>query len=150
MNFMQEALRQAKIAFQKDEVPVGAVIVENGKIISATFNQNRALNDPSAHAEILALRQACEIKKVHRLDNCDIYVTLEPCSMCASAIALAKIKRIYYSIPDKKFGAIENGLKVFHNSNCFHIPEIYSGFLEEESKKLLVDFFKPKREKCST
>jgi tRNA(adenine34) deaminase len=118
--FMQEALRQARIAFEKDEVPVGAVVVEDGKIIAATHNQNLALKDPTAHAEILALRQAAQIKNSSRLDGCDLYITLEPCAMCASAIALARIKRIYYAASDAKFGAVENGVKIFHNSSCHH------------------------------
>jgi len=143
--FMQEALRQAKIAFEKDEVPVGAVIVEDGKIVAATHNQNLLSKDPTAHAEILALRKAAEIKNSHRLDGCDLYVTLEPCAMCASAIALARIKRIYYGASDIKFGAVENGAKIFHTSSCHHKPEIYSGIAEEESKNLMIDFFKSKR-----
>jgi tRNA(adenine34) deaminase len=145
MNFMQLALKQAKIAFAKDEVPVGAVIVENGQIIAATHNQNRTLNDPTAHAEILALKQAAEFKKSPRLDGCDLYVTLEPCAMCAAASSLAKIRRIYYAASDKKFGAVENGIKFFSSESCFFKPEIYSGFFEEDSKKLLLDFFKSKR-----
>jgi tRNA(adenine34) deaminase len=144
-NFMQEALRQAKIAFEKDEVPVGAIIVENGKIIAASYNQNISLNDPTAHAEILVLRQASELKKSHRLDNCDLYVTLEPCAMCASAIALARIRAVYYGAFDQKFGAVENGAKIFNSSSCHHKPEIYSGIAEAESKNLMINFFKSKR-----
>ncbi len=145
MNYMQLALAQAKLAFEKDEVPVGAIIVENNKIIAATYNQNRILNDPTAHAEILALRQAAEIKKTHRLENCDIYVTLEPCAMCAFAISLARIKRVYFATTDEKFGAIENGVRIFKNQSCFHKPEIYFGFAENDSKDLLKNFFKTKR-----
>jgi len=144
-NLMEEALKQAKIAFEKDEVPVGAIIVENGKIIASAFNQNLALNDPTAHAEILALRKAAEIKNSSRLDECDIYVTLEPCTMCAAAISLARIKRVYYALSDEKFGAVENGVRFFSNSNCHHKPEVYSGINESESKKLLQNFFKNKR-----
>jgi tRNA(Arg) A34 adenosine deaminase TadA len=143
--FMKEALNQAFIAFEKDEVPVGAVIVENGKIIAASHNQNLNLSDPTAHAEILVLRQAAKIKNSSRLDECDIYVTLEPCSMCASAISLARIKRVYYAASDQKFGAVENGVRVFSGSSCHHKPEVYSGIFEEESKKMLQDFFKSKR-----
>ncbi len=142
---MEEALKQAKIAFSEDEVPVGAVIVENGKILAVGRNQNQALNDPSAHAEILALREAAKIKNSPRLDGCDIYSSLEPCSMCASAIALARIKRVYYAASDAKFGAVENGAQIFSSSSCHHRPEIYSGISEEESKQLLRDFFKAKR-----
>jgi tRNA(adenine34) deaminase len=144
-NFIEEALRQAKIAFEKDEVPVGAVIVENGKIIAATHNQNLYLKDPTAHAEILALREAAKIKNSPRLDECDLYVTLEPCAMCASAIALARIRRVYYAASDQKFGAVENGAQIFSSSSCFHRPEIYSGIAEEDAKELMIKFFKSKR-----
>lgn len=142
---MAEALNQAKFAFEKDEVPVGAVIVENGKIIAAAHNYNLHLNDPTAHAEILALRQAAEIKKSSRLDDCDLYVTLEPCSMCASAISLARIRRIYYAVSDEKFGAVENGARIFSSPSCHHRPEIYSNINEEKAKNLLVKFFRNKR-----
>lgn len=144
-NFMNEALNQAKIAFEKDEVPVGAVIVENGKIIATAHNNNLQLKDPTAHAEILALRQAAKIKNSARLDDCDLYVTLEPCSMCASAISLARIRRVYYAASDEKFGAVEQGAKIFSSSSCHHRPEIYSGISEEESKNILIKFFKSKR-----
>ncbi len=144
-NFMELALRQAEIAFTKDEVPVGAVLVENNQIIASSYNQNRFLNDPTAHAEILVLRAAAKIKKSSRLDGCSLYVTLEPCSMCASAISLAKIKRVYYAASDIKFGAVENGARIYTTSSCHHKPEIYSGIMEEESKKLMLDFFKDKR-----
>jgi tRNA(adenine34) deaminase len=144
-NLMAEALKQAKIAFENDEVPVGAIIVENGKIIASAFNQNLTLKDPTAHAEILALRAAAKIKNSARLDECDIYVTLEPCNMCAAAISLARIKRVYYSLSDEKFGAVENGTRFFSNPSCHHKPEIYSGIAESESKNLLQTFFKNKR-----
>jgi tRNA(adenine34) deaminase len=144
-NFMQEALAQAQLAFEKDEVPVGAVIVENGKIISSAHNCNLTKKDPTAHAEILTLRNAAEIKGTSRLDNCDLYVTLEPCAMCAGAISLARIRRVYYALSDKKFGAVENGARVFSSSSCHHRPEIYSGISEQDSKKLLQNFFKAKR-----
>ncbi len=144
-DFMAEAIAQAKLAFEKDEVPVGAIIVENGKIIAAAHNYNLHLKDPTAHAEILVLRQAAEIKNSARLDNCDLYVTLEPCSMCTSAISLARIRRIYYAASDEKFGAVENGARIFHSSSCHHKPEIYSGIQEEDAKDLLVKFFRSKR-----
>lgn len=144
-NFMQAAIERAKIAFQEGEVPVGAVIVENGEIIAKAYNQNRLLNDPSAHAEILALRKACEIKKSHRLDGCDLYVTLEPCAMCSGAISLAKIRNLYYGLSDEKFGAVENGVNFFNSKSCFYQPEIYSGFFETEIKNLMRGFFAEKR-----
>jgi len=144
-NFMEAALAQARLAFEKDEVPVGAIIVEDGKIISSAHNCNLTQKDPTAHAEILTLRKAAEIKGTSRLDNCDLYVTLEPCAMCAAAIALARIRRVYYAASDKKFGAVENGACIFDSSSCHHRPEVYSGISEEESKKLLQDFFRAKR-----
>lgn len=144
-NFMDEALIQAKIAFEKDEVPVGAIVVENGQIIARTYNSNLQLKDPTAHAEILALRQAAQIKNSARLDGCDLYVTLEPCAMCASAISLARINRVYYAASDKKFGAVENGARIFNSSSCHHRPEIYSGINEKDAKELLVKFFQSKR-----
>jgi tRNA(adenine34) deaminase len=139
--FMQEALNQAKIAFTKDEVPVGAVIVCDGVIIAKSFNQNISLNDPCAHAEILALKKAAEVKNSPRLDDCDLYVTLEPCTMCLGAISWARIKSLYFGACDEKFGAITNGA-ILKN---YHKPEIYSGINEEESKKLIQDFFRAKR-----
>ncbi|MES2961529.1 MAG: nucleoside deaminase [Pseudomonadota bacterium] len=144
-NFMEEALKQARIAFEKDEVPVGAVIVENGKIVATSHNQNLILKDPTAHAEILVMREAAKIKDSARLDDCDLYVTLEPCAMCASAIALARIRRVYYAASDIKFGAVENGARIFSSTSCHHKPEIYSGISEEESKNLMQSFFKNKR-----
>ncbi len=144
-NFMDEALSQAKIAFENDEVPVGAVVVENGEIIATAHNNNLHLNDPTAHAEILALRLAAAAKNSARLDNCDLYVTLEPCAMCASAIALARIRRVYYAASDEKFGAVENGARIFNSSSCHHRPETYSGINQTEATDLLVKFFRSKR-----
>lgn len=142
---MEEALLQAQAAFENDEVPVGAVVVENGKVIAIAHNANLSANDPTAHAEILALRKACKIKGSSRLDDCDLYVTLEPCAMCAAAIALARVRRVYYGLADEKFGAVENGVRFFASSSCHHRPEVYSGISEEESKKLLQSFFRRKR-----
>lgn len=142
---MDLALQQAKLAFGQDEVPVGAVIVENGKVICASYNQNIALKDPTAHAEILVLRQAALIKGSHRLDGCDIYVTLEPCPMCAAAISLAKIRRVYYGASDAKSGGVENGARVFNQSSCHHKPDVYCGIAQEECAQLLKDFFLTKR-----
>lgn len=142
---MEQALLEAQKAFEQDEVPVGAVIVQNGKIIARAHNKNIISSDPTAHAEIIALRQAAEINQSSRLDKCDIYVTLEPCSMCASAISLARIRRVYYAASDKKFGAVENGARIFNASSCHHKPDIYSGIFEEEGKSILQRFFKEKR-----
>lgn len=142
---MAEALKEARKAFDQNEVPIGAIIVENGKIIARAHNSNLTDKDPSAHAEIAALRQAALAKNSSRLDGCDIYITLEPCAMCAAAISLAKIRRVYYAAADKKFGAVENGVKFFQNSSCFHAPEAYSEISREESVKMLQDFFQKRR-----
>lgn len=142
--FMLAALNQAKLALKENEVPVGAILVKDEKIIAQEFNKNIQLNDPTAHAEILAMRLASKILNSHRLDGCDLYITLEPCAMCAAAISLARIRRIYYGASDEKFGAIENG-QMFGFSKCYHRPEIYSGFYEKDCADLLKDFFAKKR-----
>jgi len=142
---MAEALRQAQIAANKDEVPVGALVVLEGKIIAAAHNQNRESVDPTAHAEIIALRMASITKNSSRLDDCDLYVTLEPCAMCAAAISLARIRNVFYACSDAKFGAVENGVKFFNSKSCYHKPEVYSGIAEDEAKKMLQDFFEKKR-----
>ena len=143
--FIQEALNQAQTAFNQGEVPVGAVIVKNNQIIAAAHNQNIALQDSTAHAEMLAIRKANQILKTHRLDDCDLYVSLEPCSMCASAISLARIRRLYYGASDPKSGGIENGAKIFTHQQCHHKSEIYSGIGAVESEILLKSFFSQKR-----
>ncbi|MFT6106192.1 MAG: tRNA(Arg) A34 adenosine deaminase TadA [Rickettsiales bacterium] len=143
--FIIKALEQAKIAFNLGEVPVGAIVVCNNKIIASAHNQNISLNDPTAHAEILALRQACKILKNHRLDECDLYVSLEPCTMCAGAISHARIRRIYYSASDPKSGGVENGAKVFSHPQCHHKPEIYGQIGAKDSEDLLKEFFSAKR-----
>ena len=143
--FIAEALAQARIAFGAGEVPVGAVVVRDNKIIAAHHNQNISLKDPTAHAEILAIRKASQILQSHRLDDCDLYVSLEPCSMCASAISLARIKKLYYSASDAKSGGVELGSRVFSHRQCHHKPEIYSGIGAIESTKLLKEFFLQKR-----
>lgn len=146
-SFMNEALLEAKKAFDKDEVPVGAIIYDNKSqnIIARCHNQNRLLKDSTAHAEILAIRLACKVRNSSFLDGCDIYVTLEPCPMCAWAISLARINRLYYALCDPKSGAIENGSKIFQSQLCSHKPEIYSDINWQESKQLLQDFFIQKR-----
>ena len=144
-NFMLEALNQARIALKFDEVPVGAVIVENNKIIASGFNQNRQKCDPTLHAEIVALKNACEIKKSSKLENCDIYITLEPCAMCLIALSYARIRRIYYGANDEKFGAIESNPLFLGAKNAYFKSEFYSGIGAEDSKTLLQNFFKNKR-----
>lgn len=144
--FIKEALSQAKIAFEKDEVPIGAVIVKNGEILAKAHNLGKEKNI-CAHAEILAIEAACENLGQNRLDGCEIYVSLEPCAMCAAAISLAKIQKLYYALPDKKFGAVENGIRFFSSNSCFFVPEIYHGFCEDESRELMQKFFQSKRQK---
>ena len=144
---MKIALREAESALSRDEVPVGAVIVDGttGKIIAKAGNGVERLHDPTAHAEILAIRQACVALGQKRLDGCDIYVTLEPCTMCAGAISHARLRRLYFGAMDLKGGAVENGIKFFERSTCHHVPEIYGGIQEIESYKLLTTFFQNKR-----
>jgi tRNA(adenine34) deaminase len=143
--FIRAALEQAYIAFDAGEVPVGCVIVKENKIIASAYNQNIALQDSTAHAEILAIRQANEILQSHRLDDCDLYVSLEPCTMCAGAISLARIARLYYSASDAKSGGVENGARVFAHQQCHHKPEIYGGINETEAQNLLKRFFAERR-----
>ncbi len=146
-SFMEEALLQAHIAAELDEVPVGAVIVDNktNQIIAKSYNQNITLKDSTAHAEMLAIKAACLIKNNSRLDDCDLYVTLEPCPMCASALSLARIKRIYYAAPDPKSGGIIHGPKIFSHKTCHHKPEVYGDIAITQASQLLKDFFSGKR-----
>lgn len=140
-SFMELALNQARVAFEEGEVPVGCVIVKDGEVVAFGRNRNVGDLDSTAHAEIVALRRACKILGQKRLDGCDLYVTLEPCAMCAAAISLAKIRNLYFGANDEKFGAIG----FFGSKNCFHRPEIYSNIAENEAKTLMQEFFKAKR-----
>ncbi len=144
---MLEAITLAEAAIEKEEVPVGAIIVDsrNNQIISRSFNQVEASFNPIAHAEILAIQQACKILRTTRLEFCDLFVTLEPCAMCASAISHAKLRRVYFGAYDIKSGAIENGVRFFESKTCHHLPEVYGGILQKESSKLLKNFFQIKR-----
>ena len=135
---MKEAMKTA------EEVPVGAVIVANGRIISKAHNQSISSFDPTAHAEVIALRSACMSLSTHILDECDIYVTLEPCAMCAQAISFARIRRLYFGAYNQKLGSVENGPRIFRY--CHHVPEVYGGFLEQENSEILKGFFKRIRE----
>lgn len=144
-SFMDIALDEARLAALRDEVPVGAVIVHKGEVIARTGNRTRELFDPSAHAEILAIREACSFLKKERLTDCDLYATLEPCVMCAGAISFARIKRLYYSAQDVKGGGVAHGGRFFDQSTCHHAPEIYSGLAEQDAQKILQDFFRAKR-----
>jgi len=142
---MERALELAKAAEQNGEVPVGAVIVRNGEIVAEAMNAMRALGDPTAHAEMRAIREALDVLGAERLTDCDLYVTLEPCTMCAGAIAHARLRRVYYGAPDPKGGAIDNGVRFFAAPTCHHRQEVISGVSERASSALLKDFFASRR-----
>lgn len=135
------ALVEARMAGSRGEVPVGAVVVRDGRVLSAAGNSPRALRDPTAHAEILAIRRACGALGDDRLTGCDLYVTLEPCAMCAGAISFARIRRLYYGAADPKGGGVEHGARFFGQPTCHHAPEVYGGLSEDEAARLLRDFF---------
>ena len=142
---MALALVEAGAATAAGEVPVGAVVVRDGAVIATGRNSPRELKDPTAHAEVLAIRRACEILGDERLTGCDLYVTLEPCAMCAAAISFARIRRLYYGAPDPKGGAVENGARFFAQPTCHHAPEVYGGIREGEAVTLLREFFAERR-----
>jgi len=143
---MDVALAEARAAAARREVPVGAVIVApNGDIVAQAGNRTRELHDPTAHAEILAIRAACSALDSERLPGHDLYVTLEPCPMCASAISQARIARLYYGASDAKSGGVENGPRIFSHSQCHHAPEVYDGISAAPAQGLLQTFFKEKR-----
>ena len=142
---MSAALAQARAAAAQGEVPIGAVIVKNGTVIAAAHNAPRSLNDPTAHAEVLAIRAAAQALGNERLDGCELWVTLEPCAMCAGAIAHARIARLYYAASDPKGGAVEHGARVFDHDQCLHRPEVYTGMGEDEAGALLKGFFAARR-----
>ncbi len=142
---MEEALTEARAAAAAGEVPIGCVIVREGAVIARTRNATIAARDPTAHAEMLAIRAAAAALASERLVDCDLYVTLEPCPMCAAAISFARIRRLYYGAADPKGGAVENGVKLFSSPTCHHRPEIYAGIAEREAAALLQDFFRARR-----
>lgn len=144
--FMDAAIEEAIRAKERDEVPIGAVVVLDGKIVGRGGNRTRERNDVTAHAEIVALRMACEALGQERLVGADLYVTLEPCTMCAAAISFARIRRLYYGARDIKGGAVESGVRFFNQPTCHHAPDVYSGFAETTTSRLLVDFFQAKRD----
>ncbi len=145
---MDAALAQATAAAERGEVPVGAVIVSpSGQVVAAAGNRTRELKDPTAHAELLAIRAACATLGQERLTGHDLYVTLEPCPMCAAAISNARIARLYYGAADPKSGGVAQGPRVFTHSQCHHAPEIYDGLSAETSEKLLKSFFAAKRDR---
>lgn len=144
---MGRALQEAAAAAARGEVPVGAVIVgPDGAVLAAAGNRTRELMDPTAHAEILAIRAACAALGSERLTGCDLYVTLEPCPMCATAISFARIRRLYFGASDPKGGGVINGPRIYNQSTCHHAPEIYDGFGEEEAAALLKKFFEARRD----
>jgi len=145
--FMRQALKCAQQAFQKGEVPVGAVIVKDGKIIARGFNKSIKLNDATAHAEIIALRKACKKLKNYRLNGCSIYVTIEPCPMCAGALVLARFKEIYFGAKDFKAGACGTLFNIAGNDNLNHKIQVTSGLLGNECAKIIKEFFQTRRQR---
>jgi len=143
--FMDTAIDEAKAAALRNEVPVGAVLVKDRVIIAQNGNRILELKDPTAHAEILVIRQGALVLGNERLTGCDLYVTLEPCAMCAAAISFSRISRLYYGAQDIKGGGVENGIRFFDNQSCHHAPDYYGGFQAELSGNLLKQFFASKR-----
>jgi len=144
-SFMQLAFEEARAAGVRGEVPVGCVIVRDGTVVARAGNRTLADKDPTAHAELLAIRQASAVLGTERLNDCDLYVTLEPCTMCAAAMSFARIRRLYFGAADPKGGAVENGVRFFAASTCHHRPEVYGGIGESEAALLLRDFFAARR-----
>ncbi|HEU4805101.1 MAG TPA: nucleoside deaminase [Nitrobacter sp.] len=144
-SFMDRALEAAKNAGESGEVPIGCVIVRGNEIVASAGNRTLTDRDPTAHAEVLALRAAAHAVGSERLTGCDLYVTLEPCTMCAAAISFARIRRLYYGAPDPKGGAVDAGVRFFAAPTCHHRPEVYPSVGESEAATLLRDFFKARR-----
>ncbi|MCA3633413.1 MAG: nucleoside deaminase [Methylobacterium sp.] len=145
MSGFDAAFAEAKAAGSRGEVPIGAAILHKGQVIAAAGNRTRELSDPTAHAEILAIRMACKALASERIGDCDLYVTLEPCPMCAGAISFARLRRLYYAASDPKGGGVEHGPRVFSQATCHHAPEIYAGIRESEASEMLRMFFASKR-----
>lgn len=146
MSHMPQALTLARAAFEAGEVPVGAVIVDaSGRVLAAASNRMRAQRDPTAHAEIDAIRDACRVLGQERLVDCDLWVTLEPCPMCAAAISFARIRRLYFGASDPKGGGVEHGPRIFNQPTCHHAPEVYGGIAASEAAALLSAFFAARR-----
>jgi len=144
-SFMETALAEARAAKWAGEVPVGCAIVRAGAVIASAHNRTLTDRDPTAHCELLAIRAAAKTLGTERLTDCDLYVTLEPCTMCAAAISFARIRRLYYGTPDPKGGAVDNGVRFFGTPTCHHQPEVYGGIGEGEAATLLMDFFRERR-----
>jgi tRNA(Arg) A34 adenosine deaminase TadA len=145
VKFMDMALQEASAAAERGEVPVGAVLVQNGEVLAREGNRTLEFNDPTGHAEILVIRRACEHLNSQRLPDCDLYVTLEPCAMCAGAISFARIRRLYFGAEDAKGGAVQNGTRFFEQATCHHSPDWYSGISERAAARLLKEFFQTRR-----
>jgi tRNA(adenine34) deaminase len=144
-SFMDIALDEARAAQARGEVPVGCVVVRDGEVVARAGNRTLADRDPTAHAEVLAIRAAAVALASERLTGCDLYVTLEPCAMCAAAMSFARIRRVYYGAADPKGGAVDNGVQFFSSPTCHHKPEVYGGVSESEAGTLLRDFFAARR-----
>ena len=144
-SFMDMALAEARAAGARGEVPVGCVLVRDGQVIARAGNRTLAEHDPTGHAELVAIRAAAAALGSERLDGCDLYVTLEPCAMCAGAVSFARIRRLYYGAADPKGGAVDNGVQFFAAPTCHHRPEVYGGLGEAEASALLKDFFRERR-----
>lgn len=144
-DFMEMALHEARAAGLRGEVPVGAVLVQNGQVLARDGNRTRAMSDPTAHAEMLVIRAACTALRQERLPGAHLYVTLEPCAMCAAAISAARIARLYYGAADPKSGGVAHGARVFEHPQCHHIPDVYDGLGALSSEELLRDFFASRR-----
>jgi tRNA(adenine34) deaminase len=144
-HFMELALAEARAAGARDEVPIGAVVVLDNVVVGLAGNRTRELNDVTAHAEIVAIRMACEALGQERLTGADLYVTLEPCTMCAAAVSFARIRRLYYGTEDPKGGAVDNGVRFYRQPTCHHAPEVYSGLAATDAADLLTAFFQIKR-----
>jgi tRNA(adenine34) deaminase len=142
---MSVALEEARAAAARGEVPIGCAVVQGGSVIARAGNRTLADRDPTAHAELIAIRAASKALGSERLTDCDLYVTLEPCAMCAAAISFARIRRLYFGAADPKGGAVENGVRFFSAATCHHRPEIYGGLDESECGALLKDFFQARR-----
>jgi tRNA(Arg) A34 adenosine deaminase TadA len=142
---LTRAFEEARLAGARGEVPVGAVVARDGAVIAAAGNRTLADRDPTAHAEVLAIRAACAALGSERLVGCDLYVTLEPCAMCAGAISFARLRRVYYGAPDPKGGALDHGPRFFTQATCHHAPEVYGGLRESEAAELLRGFFRERR-----
>ncbi|MER9411241.1 nucleoside deaminase [Mesorhizobium sp. M0589] len=146
-DFMALALKEAQAAALRGEVPVGAVIASGDTVVASAGNRTRELADPTAHAEMLAIRAACQTLSSERLTGHDLYVTLEPCAMCAGAISFARLRRLYFGAADEKGGAVVNGVRFFASPTCHHTPDIYPGMAEADAALLLREFFRERRER---